>query len=171
MNLCKSCWLDKMVYCVAHVGFQRHQDERRGAGEAGEMEDQKGGFDYCNLVLCCFGSFVSPCLFCFKFYSEDTVWKRGEYGGTGAGWSELGYMIWNSQRFNKEIVLKARLYFTQVSPDDRNLFSCGIKTWWKNTILGAQHVKWWIRNKNYQQHCPVRGNSTKAKLISKSHKV
>lgn len=44
------------------------------------MEEHKGGFDYCNFVLCCFGSFFSPCfvLIFLKFNSGGTVWKREE---------------------------------------------------------------------------------------------
>lgn len=72
---------------------QCHKNKWRGVGEEETMEEW---IDFC----CCFFLFV-------RFFLNFLLEVRVEYGGTGR-WMELGCMMWNSRRFNKEIMLNSK---------------------------------------------------------------
>lgn len=58
-------------------------------------------------------------LVCFnilKFSLGDAARMKGEFGGTRY-WGELGYMKWNSQRINKEIMFKGKKRLPTISEE------------------------------------------------------
>lgn len=73
-------------------------------------------FVFCFSLLGCFGSGVvlafvclPACLLCCVFFHGGDCNRMG-YGGTRR-WIELGYMMRNTQRFNKEVLKKGKEKF------------------------------------------------------------